>query len=84
MTATLSLWWTKHGTKLLGAVVALVGAAGESLATIQAFDPKRAALWAMVIGIAGGIVKRGFTNQQAIEARLVAAGWTPPPSSSTS
>lgn len=71
-------WWHRHGTKLLGMATGLVGIAGESLALIEAADPKRATLWALVIGIAGAIVKRGFTNQQTIEQKMIAAGWTPP------
>lgn len=66
-------YWRDHGTKLLGGVVGLVGAAGESLALIQQFDPKRAALWAMVITLAAGIVKRGFGNTQQNAAKVAAA-----------
>lgn len=62
----LKTWWDGHGTKILGVVTIVVGAAGESLALIQAFDPKRAALWAMVITLAGGIIRRGFTNSATI------------------
>jgi hypothetical protein len=72
-------WWHTHGTKILGVVTALVGVAGESLSLIQAYDPKRSALWALVVGIAMAIVKRGYTNQDAIEQRMLSNGWTPPP-----
>ncbi len=74
----LSLWWHTHGTKVLGAVVTVIGAAGESLALIQTMDPKHAGLWALVIGIGGGIVKRGFSNQASTEAAMIAKGWTAP------
>jgi hypothetical protein len=77
-TQTGGSWWHRHGTKILGAIAGLVGVAGESLSLIQTFDPKRAALWALVIGIAGGIVRRGFTNQAVIEQKMLAGGWTPP------
>lgn len=58
-------WWKSHGTKILGVVVALIGAAGECLQLIQTVDPKHAALWAMVITLGGAVLKRGFTNSQA-------------------
>ncbi len=59
--------WSDHGTKILGAVVVAVGAAGECLQLIQAVDPKHAAAWALVIGLGSAVVKRGFTNSAAID-----------------
>jgi hypothetical protein len=61
----LKRFWKGHGTKLLGALVVLIGAAGDSLSLIQAVDPKHAALWALVTGVGGFIIKRGFTNSAA-------------------
>ena len=74
---TLKRWWGSHGTKILGAVVVLVGAAGDALSLIQAVDPKHAALWALVTGLGGFIIKRGFTN-------TAQAATLPPPDPSTS
>ncbi len=62
MIGKLTAYWHAHGTKILGIVVMLLGAAGDSLSVIQAADPKHAALWALVIGLGGAIVRRGFTN----------------------
>ncbi len=59
-------FWAGHGTKILGAVVVLIGAAGDSLSLIQAVDPKHAALWALVTGVGGFIIKRGFTNSAQV------------------
>jgi hypothetical protein len=55
-------WWRDHGTKILGGVVIFVGAAGDSLSLITAVDPKHAALWTLIIGLGGAIIRRGFTN----------------------
>lgn len=55
-------WWSAHGTKILGAVVAVVGIAGDSLSLIVAYDPKHAALWTLIIGIGGAVIRRGFVN----------------------
>jgi len=55
-------WWHDHGTKILGWAVVGLGAAGDSLSLIQAVDPKHAALWALVTGLGGAIVRRGYTN----------------------
>jgi hypothetical protein len=55
-------WWTRHGTKILGAIVALVGILGDSLSLIVAYDPKHAALWSLIIGIGGAVIRRGFVN----------------------
>lgn len=63
----LKAWWVSHGTKILGGVAVLIGAGGESLALIQAVDPKHAALWALVIGLGGAIIRRGFTNTQNLQ-----------------
>jgi len=76
---TVKSYWAAHGTKILGTIVGLVGVAGESLALIQSWDPKRAALWGMVIGAAVAVVNRGFTNTKSTEKAVLAAGWTPPP-----
>lgn len=62
MIAKLEAWWRAHGTKILGWVTIVVGAAGECLTLIQAVDPKHSALWALIITLGGGIVRRGFTN----------------------
>lgn len=62
MIALLKKWWTGHGTKILGAFVALVGIAGDSLVYIQALDPKHAAIYSALVAVGGAIVKRGFTN----------------------
>jgi len=70
-------FWAGHGTKLLGGLVVLIGAAGDSLSLIQAVDPKHAALWALVTGLGGFIIKRGFTN-------TAQAATLPPPDPSTS
>lgn len=64
----LQAWWRGHGTKILGILAMLVGAGGESLALIQAVDPKHAALWALVMGLGGAIVRRGFTNTKNAQA----------------
>lgn len=61
---TLKIWWHGHGTKILGVIVMLVGVAGDCLTLIQALDPKRAALWALVIGLGGAVLRRGFINSQ--------------------
>jgi hypothetical protein len=55
-------WWRQHGTKILGAIVAVVGVAGDSLSLIVAYDPKHAALWTLIIGIGGAVIRRGFVN----------------------
>lgn len=55
-------WWHDHGTKILGYVVMGIGAAGDCLSLIQAVDPKHAALWSLVVGLGGAIVRRGYTN----------------------
>ena len=55
-------WWGAHGTKILGAIVALIGVAGDSLSLIVAYDPKHAALWTLIVGIGGAVIRRGFTN----------------------
>jgi len=73
----LKAFWAGHGTKLLGGLVVLIGAAGDSLSLIQAVDPKHAALWALVTGLGGFIIKRGFTN-------TAQAATLPPPDPSTS
>lgn len=65
-------WWHDHGTKILGYVVMGIGAAGDCLSLIQAVDPKHAALWSLVVGLGGAIVRRGYTNS----ARLTTL---PPP-----
>jgi hypothetical protein len=59
---TLKRYWAAHGTKILGSLAVIIGAGGESLALIQAVDPKHAALWALVMGLGGAVVRRGFTN----------------------
>ena len=66
MIAKLKLWWTGHGTKILGGLVAAVGVAGDSLVYIQALDPKHAAIYSALVAIGGAIVKRGFTNTAAL------------------
>jgi len=58
----LKTFWAGHGTKILGGVTVAIGAIGESLSLIQAVDPKHAALWALVAGVGGAIIRRGFTN----------------------
>lgn len=58
----LKAWWTGHGTKILGVAVMAIGVAGDCLSLIQAADPKHAALWSLVIGVGGAVVRRGFTN----------------------
>lgn len=57
-------YWIDHGTKILGVIVTLIGAAGECLQLIQVVDPKHAALWALVITLGGAVLKRGFTNSK--------------------
>lgn len=58
-------WWAAHGTKILGAITVGVGAGGEVLSAIQAVDPKHAALWALILGLGGAVIRRGFTNSAA-------------------
>jgi len=60
-------WWAAHGTKILGTVAVIIGAGGESLSLIQAVDPKHSALWALVMGLGGAIVRRGFTNTKTLQ-----------------
>lgn len=60
--STWQQWWTGHGTKILGWVTVLIGAGGESLSLIQAVDQKHSALWALIIGLGGAVIRRGFTN----------------------
>jgi hypothetical protein len=62
MIVKLKQWWQDHGTKILGYVVMAIGAAGDCLSLIQAVDPKHAALWSLVVGLGGAIVRRGYTN----------------------
>lgn len=57
-------WWVGHGTKILGWIIVGVGALQEVLPLIQGVDPKHSALWALVIGLGGAVIKRGFTNSK--------------------
>lgn len=54
--------WRSHGTKILGWLIVFVGALQEVLPLIQGIDPKHAGLWALVVGLGGAVIKRGFTN----------------------
>lgn len=57
-------FWANHGTKLLGALVALFGAMGDYVELFRAFDPnpKHAALWTLISALGLAVLKRGFTN----------------------
>lgn len=58
--------WANHGTKILGFVVAVIGAMGDVQQLFAAYDsnPKHIALYTLVAALGGAIVKRGFTNTQ--------------------
>lgn len=67
MIAQLKSWWDGHGTKILGIAVMLIGVAGDCLSLIQAVDPRHAALWSLVVGVGGAVLKRGFTNTRSAQ-----------------
>lgn len=63
--------WANHGTKILGFVVALIGALGDVQQLFVAVDanPKHIALYSLIVALGGAVIKRGFGNSSS----------TPPP-----
>lgn len=56
--------WSTHGTKILGFVVALVGALGDCLELFKSFDtdPKHVAIYTFVTALGAAVIRRGFSN----------------------
>lgn len=73
----MSQFWKEHGTKLLGFLVAVVGAMGDCIQLFAAADPnpKHVAVYTLIAGLGAAIVKRGFTNT----ATLADPTLKPPP-----
>lgn len=55
-------FWHAHGTKFWGYFVIGIGILGDSLVYLQAIDPRHAAVYSLLVGVGGAIVKRGYTN----------------------
>jgi hypothetical protein len=57
-------FWKDHGTKLLGLIVALIGALGDVQQLFIAYDsnPKHVALYSLIVALGTAIIRRGFTN----------------------
>ena len=60
--------WSAHGTKILGFLVAVIGAMGDVQQLFVAYDsnPKHVALYTLIAALGGAIIKRGFTNSGAL------------------
>lgn len=63
-------FWKDHGTKLLGFLVAAIGAMGDCLELFKSFDsdPKHIAAYTLIVGLGSAIIRRGFTNSAAAPA----------------
>lgn len=61
----LLLWWKGHGTKLICSLIGILEAARE----IEGIVPEQQKKWVAlaIIVLAGGGVKRGFTNSKGLK-----------------
>jgi hypothetical protein len=56
-----------HGTKILGALVAVIGALGDVQQLFVAVDPnpRHIALYSLIVALGSAVIRRGFSNTAA-------------------